>query len=138
LNYVFTNFKFMLLMHLTLYFNIILHFGQNLIGWLITWLLLCTLVLFSSYIILAVLVLLVLAIRRLSIILIFGREIITLQSNNNQSGFGRQRRKFVLLSASHSTRVSTLTTSISGPGLYGCVPIFTASTENLQCMSRAL
>jgi len=43
----------------------------------------------------------------------------------NQSGFGggligfdRQRRKFVLLSASHSTRVSTPITSISGPGLH--------------------
>jgi len=28
------------------------------------------------------------------------------QNNNNQSGFSRQRRKFILLSASHSTRVS--------------------------------
>jgi len=44
--------------------------------------------------------------------------IVALQSNNNQSGFGRQRRKFVLLSASHSTRVSTPTTSISDPGLH--------------------
>jgi len=33
-------------------------------------------------------------------------------------GFDRQRRKFVLLSASHSTRVSAPTTSISGPGLH--------------------
>jgi len=33
-----------------------------------------------------------------------------------EEGFGRQRGKFVLLSASHSTRVSTPTTSISGPG----------------------
>jgi len=44
--------------------------------------------------------------------------IVALQSNNNQSGFGRQRRKFVLLSASHFTRVSTFTISISGPGFH--------------------
>jgi len=42
----------------------------------------------------------------------------TLQSNNNQSGFGRQRRKFVLLSASHFTCVFTPITSISGPGFH--------------------
>jgi len=54
-------------MLLTLYFNI-LHFGQNLIGWLIVWLSLWALVLSSSYV-MAVLVLLVLAIRRLSIFL---------------------------------------------------------------------
>jgi len=47
--------------------------------------------------------------------------IVALQSNN-QSGFGRQRRKFVLLSASHSTRVSTFTTAISGPVLNRCFP----------------
>jgi len=33
-------------------------------------------------------------------------------------GFDRQRRKFLQLSASHSTRVSIPTTSISGPGLH--------------------
>jgi len=38
---------------------------------------------------------------------------------------GRQRRKFILLSVSHFMRVSTLTISVSGPGLHvngiGCV-----------------
>jgi len=33
-------------------------------------------------------------------------------------GFDRQRRKLLLLSAFHSTRISTPTTSISGPGLH--------------------
>jgi len=46
------------------------------------------------------------------------KNITFLPSTWSQSGFGRQRRKFVLLSASHSTRVSTPITSISGPGLY--------------------
>jgi len=43
---------------------------------------------------------------------------LSLQSNNNQSDFGRQRRKLLQLSASHSTRISTSITSISGPGLH--------------------
>jgi len=47
---------------------------------------------------------------------------IILQSNNNQSGFGRQRKKFVLLSVSHFTRVSTPIISISDPGLHVDAP----------------
>jgi len=33
-------------------------------------------------------------------------------------GFDRQRKKLLQLSASHSTRIFTLITSISGPGLH--------------------
>jgi len=45
------------------------------------------------------------------------RACVALQSNNNQSGFSRQRRKSIL-SVSHSTRVSTPTTAIGDPVLY--------------------
>jgi len=45
---------------------------------------------------------------------------VALQSNNNHSGFSRQRKTFTLLSASHSTRISIPTTAISNP-FYGCI-----------------
>jgi len=58
-----------------------------------------------------------------------GRDTREREADNSQSAFGRQRRKFVLLSASHSTRVSTLTTSISGPSLH--VDVFHPSDLNV-------
>jgi len=68
--------------------------------------------------------------------------IVDLQSNNNQSGFGKQRKKFVLLSASHFTRVFTPTTSISGPdihvGAYVCASFMFSYFKNYILYSELL